>query len=109
MTFNEADITSSVDMLIAASREFEKRLEDADINAGHDFAFATREMLYDLRRLNIMLSDAMTESESAEALPKFYDAVKAVLYEFLPHIEGHMSEIEAKLDILLPEPISDED
>ncbi len=97
MDAQEKGLTEGIDRLIIASKAFETRLERAGYPHSHEWIFALREMLYDIRRLELLVEKLYT-SETGDLDNELRTVVEAVLYEMLPHIESHMREIENDLN-----------
>ena len=87
-----------IDTLLAASKEMEDKLERAGVQEAHEWMFAFREMLYDMRRVSLEMekffSTQKVDRQSREQLEKI---VNTVLYEVLPHIRSHMEDLEQGL------------
>jgi hypothetical protein len=94
------EVTRDLDRLIAASQDFEERTSAAGFAQAHDWMFALREVLYDLRRLNLHLADMFNSGGLDKNAPLLLHAVAVeMLYEILPHVQGHLNELE---EILTP-------
>lgn len=93
-----------IDTLLAASKEVEDKLEHAGVQDAHEWMFAIREMLYDMRRVSLELEEFFTtqkvDKQNGEELRKI---VNTVLYEVLPHIKSHMEDLELSLPDSPPE------
>lgn len=105
------EVTRDLDRLIEASQEFERRTSEAGFAQAHDWMFALREMFHDLRRLNQHVADLFNAAEVDTRAPELLREVAVeVLYEIIPHVQGHMSELEESLTPFLPkEETTDED
>ncbi len=98
MTELEKPNVPTIDSLLAASNELENKLEQAGIQDAHEWMFALREMLYDIRRVILELDKFFNMKnvgrQSEEQLMKI---TNIILYEFLPHIQSHMEDLEKNL------------
>lgn len=104
MEITRDQITFNINELLRASQDFEQRMSEAGISQAHDWVFALREMLYDLRRLNILLADLFNTTDiNKQSLQLLQEVVRTVRYEIIPHVEGHMDEVEQALTTFFPE------
>jgi hypothetical protein len=90
-------VARACDALLQVSNDAEDALKEQDVEAAHQWMFNVREVLYDFRRVNLLLaslSDAKDGEEAATILGKF---AETLLYEVLPHVQGHMTELEEQL------------
>jgi len=102
MSVSRDDVVHNIDQLVRASEDLEKRLSEGGYSQAHDWMFAIREMLYDLRRLNIRLADLFNTTNTInQGPPLLHDIVKTVLYEIVPHVQGHLDELDQSLTTLL--------
>ncbi len=92
------EITRGVDLLVEASEAAEDRLEHAGVARAHDWMFGLREILYDLRRFQGTLAEVLDRAAGAEARADMRDIVILLKYEMIPHIEGHLGDLEAALE-----------
>ncbi|HYP19462.1 MAG TPA: hypothetical protein VEY08_05255 [Chloroflexia bacterium] len=99
MNLSEQEATSSLDLLISASQLIEAKLNEAGYEQSHDWMFAIREVLYDLRRLNLILVNLDNTIDLNNAPALLGSFARAVLYEVIPHVQGHMEELEQSLTV----------
>jgi hypothetical protein len=97
MLIPHEDITAPIDRLIEGTQELERRLEASGVAAAHDWMFAIREALYDLRRAELALAGAIASSDE-EAASQVHRFVQMMLHEVLPHIHSHFDEIQPSID-----------
>ncbi|HEX9989346.1 MAG TPA: hypothetical protein VGE45_12820 [Chloroflexia bacterium] len=97
MSLSEHEATSSLDLLILASQRIEAKLAEAGNEQSHEWMFAIREVLYDLRRLNLILVELDSTIDWSNAPALLGDFARAVLYEVIPHVQGHMEDLEESL------------
>jgi hypothetical protein len=91
-------ITTAIDQLLDTTRKAEDRLEAAGEPAAHDWMFALREVLLDLRRILPRIS-ALSEDSATEATRAALREIAAdLLFGFGPHMSHHMQELLASLD-----------
>ncbi|GEM_PF-5333143 len=81
MNIPKESITKDLDKLIIGTEGFEKQLTRAGFNQGHEWMFNVRELLYDLRQVNIRLAELLNSdaSESSLLLKSF---VEHFLYSY---------------------------
>jgi hypothetical protein len=83
------DVTGVMDALIAATEDVERRLEAAGESHAHDWMFALREVVYDLKRELILVAGL----PDAEAVRERLAEISAdVIYMLGPHAEHHLGE-----------------
>lgn len=103
MRIEQEEVTSNIDMLLKVSLDFEQRMLEAGILEAHDWMFALREVLYDLRRLNILVASLFNSSDVGSKGPQLLqEIVQTLKYEVVPHVESHMNELEQALENYLP-------
>ena len=86
------DVTGVMDALIAATEDVERRLEAAGEAHAHDWMFALREVVYDLKRELILVAE-LPACEDAEAVRERLAEISAdVIYRLGPHAEHHLGE-----------------
>jgi hypothetical protein len=88
--------------LIAKTGTFEERLEAAGHAGAHSWLFAVREVLYDFQRLERILDEALDLSDLEAGPAKLSAFADTVLYDVIPHVRGHMEDLEHDLDEVLP-------
>jgi hypothetical protein len=87
-----------------AAKQCETRLNEAGIAQAHDWMYALREVLYDIRRFNISLAKLFNTEDPAQEAPTLLQAiVNMALYEISPHMELHMRELEESLTSIVEE------
>lgn len=97
MNISQEDVTCSIDALIEASYRLEQRLTESGELQAHDWMFSIREVLYDINRLNLLLAEACN-TEDLKGVPRLlYIFASTIQYEAIPHIKGHMDELEQML------------
>jgi hypothetical protein len=85
-------------------RRVSRQLDEAGVAQAHDWMFALREVLYDLRRFNISLAKLFnTEHPAQEAPTLLQDIVTMALYQIPPHVKLHMEELEESLAPIVEE------
>jgi hypothetical protein len=90
-------VSKTSELLVEASNQFERRMKESGSDDSHDWAFAIRETLLDLRRMNLMLVDIYSLEDPDRTIELLGRFVQMILYEMLPHIQGHMAELEEEL------------
>lgn len=86
------------DALIHASETFEKELQNRGVTEAHEWMFAVREVLYDVRRLDGALQKLYDTRDREAAVQAMKEYVEMWLYQVLPHVRAHMTDLEAELD-----------
>ncbi len=109
MDISKKTAANCIDALLKASQKFEEQLTTEGIPQAHEWMFAVREVLYDLRRLNLLLADMYNQSDVNQSLTLLKGIVQTILYEIIPHVEGHMSELEEGLSTMFSEANSESD
>jgi hypothetical protein len=105
MNISEDEATKSIDALLQACTKLEESLKATYGEKAHEWLFAVREVLYDLRRLNLVLSAACNVEDPGSAPLQLRSFARVLLYEFIPHVQGHMEELDQEL----PADASDEE
>ncbi len=103
MNLSSESATENIDLLIKACNELEVRLVSQYGEKCHDWLFDIREVLYDLRRLNVKLVEACNISDIATAPLVLRSFARSWLHEVIPHIQGHMQELDEDLADLVPD------
>ena len=104
MEHTKDSVVTNIDELIKKSEHFEKQFVQENYNLIHDWLFHIREVLLDIRKLNLILSDFFENAEQIIEMPTFLrNLTKFMLYEFDPHVKYHMTELERNLDVHYPE------
>jgi len=88
---------ATIDALIQQTVEVERRWEAAGIERAHERLFAIRELLYDLKRLSEALIETLQAEPGPDAERGLARIAEMVLYEIVPHVEGHMRDLEREL------------
>lgn len=104
MNLSRESVTKNLDDIIKASAIFEEKLAQNGFTQSHAWIFHLREVLYDLRRLHILIADLFNSVDIAAEVPSSLKAfADTFLYEFLPHGQQHMTDLEENLVTLFPE------
>src|SRR4051812_25292348 len=108
MDLSQEGVAQVRDALIAATAVLEKRLSEAGVARAHEWMFAVREVLYDFRRLDLLLVELLTATDVSGQAPRVLrDWVQMVLYEVIPHVQGHLAELEQELGDPLDEDVEE--
>jgi hypothetical protein len=103
MNVSPEKATESIDVLIQACNQLEDRLAPTQGEKAHDWLFAIREVLHDMRRLNLALASACNTPDLAAVPPALRSFARSWLHEVIPHVQSHMEELDGELTALMPE------
>jgi len=98
----DALTSEASEALIKASEEFEDRIKNYGVTGAHEWMFAVREALHDLRRLEVSLCALYSARDREDAARLCSEYVEMWLYQVLPHIQAHMTELEHEMDRVRP-------
>lgn len=96
--------TECRDAFIRESEDLERRLTRDQVQEAHDWMFAVREILYDFRRLDLSLCRVYGANDRARTAALLNDFAQMLLYEVIPHVQQHATDLENDLERILPKP-----
>lgn len=92
------DIERTIDQLVESTYEAELRLEAMGERDAHDWMFALREVLLDLRRLLPVIASLPSTPDSGTAQKQMRDLAAELVYGFAPHVSHHLGEVLDLMD-----------
>jgi hypothetical protein len=89
----QQDVERLMDALITATGDVERRLEEGGEQSAHDWMFALREILYDVKRA-LLLVARLPGEEGADAVRRTVEQISTeFVYMLGPHAEHHLGEL----------------
>jgi hypothetical protein len=95
-------IEESYDSLLQSVNSAEDRLTEQGVDTAHSWMFHVREVLSDLRRVNLVLTGLAEATDGKRAVAVLRNFTDTLLYEMCPHVQQHLHELETMLEAFNP-------
>lgn len=93
MTTLREDVGRVLDALIDGTGDLEERLERAGEANAHDWMFAVREILHDVKRALALVADLPGHEDPAAVRDALKDISMEFVYMLGPHAQHHLGEL----------------